>query len=60
MKTIFTVGFEVPGERVKYVPFDSDLSLLDADIVVFKPDISSMYGYSTDYYQGKPCLSEHA
>lgn len=60
MKTLFSVGFEIPGEGAKYVPFDSELSLLDADVVVFKPNMSSMYGYHYEYYQGKPSLSENA
>ena len=42
------------------MPFDSDLSLLDADVVVFKPDMSDMYGYYYEHYQGKPSLSEDA
>lgn len=60
MKTIFAVGIDVPSDGLKYVQFDSDTSLLDADIVVFNPDMSGMYGYGYDHYQGKPCLSDHA
>jgi hypothetical protein len=60
MKTIFAVGIDIPSDGVKYVRFNSDMSLLDADIVVFNPDISGMYGYSYEHYQGKPCLSDHA
>ena len=32
-KRIFTVDAEFPGEDFEYVPFDSDQSLLDADVV---------------------------
>jgi hypothetical protein len=60
MKTIFAVGIDIPADGVKFVRFDSDTSLLDADIIVFNPDISGMYGYNYEHYQGKPCLSDHA
>ena len=59
MKTVFTVGFEIPGNRDKYVPFDSDTSLLDADVVLFRPDITDV-DYSGEPYQGKRCYDEHS
>jgi len=57
-KKIFSVEFEWPGEDVEYIPFSSSNSLLDADIILFNPDISEYrYGASEDY-QGKPCLND--
>ena len=34
-RRIFTVGFELPGDEFEYVAFDSDQTLLDADIILF-------------------------
>ncbi len=55
---IFTVGFELPGDEFEYVQFDSDQTLLDADIVLFKPSLGDCY--STENYSGKPLLAEHS
>jgi len=38
-RKLFSVGFSIPGEAVEYVPLDSDQSLLDADVIVFQPEI---------------------
>ena len=57
-KTILSVGFEVPGGGCECVSPLSNRSLLDADIVIFQPDISSTHHYST--YRGKPSLSDDA
>ncbi|HUK83711.1 MAG TPA: hypothetical protein VLZ12_13900, partial [Verrucomicrobiae bacterium] len=57
-KTIATVEFEIPGHSDKYLSIDSDQSLLDYDIIVFTPEIRSLYGYSSESYKGKPCLNE--
>ncbi|MFA6560638.1 MAG: hypothetical protein WCV00_01860 [Verrucomicrobiia bacterium] len=59
-KSIISVGFEIPGHRDSFLSLDSDQSLLDYDIVVFTPDISSLFGYGCEQYQGKPCLSDNA
>ncbi|MCA9906000.1 MAG: hypothetical protein KC547_19220, partial [Anaerolineae bacterium] len=37
-KTFLSVGFDFPGDGVEKVDLLSDRSLLDADIVVFRPD----------------------
>ena len=54
MQKIITVGFEIPSYSKKYVHFNSDQSLLDADIIIFEPNFSD---YSVDEkqptYQGK-------
>lgn len=60
MKTVFTVGVEIPGHVGEYVRFNSDTSLLDADIVVFRPDMSDVYDYSGESYKGKRCYGEYA
>lgn len=47
-KTTLSVGFDVPGGEVEYVALSSNLSLLDADIVIFEPGIP--YTYIPDTY----------
>lgn len=57
-KKILTIGFQLCDAESEYCDFNSDLSLLDWDIILFKPDISE-YVYSREsLYQGKPCLSD--
>ena len=55
-RRIFSVGFELPGAEFEYLDFDSDQTLLDADIVLFEPTLE---GFSTITYNGKPLLDEH-
>ncbi|HEY1059256.1 MAG TPA: hypothetical protein VGE55_11060 [Limnobacter sp.] len=57
-KRIVTVGLELASGDTQYASFRSKLSLLDWDIVLFKPEISDFLSYVTDYYQGKPSLDE--
>jgi hypothetical protein len=38
-KHVISVGFDIPGEVNECVDFTSDTSLLDADIIVFSPNI---------------------
>jgi hypothetical protein len=59
-KKILTVGFEIASDDVEYSDFEADISLLDWDIVLFKPVIDSYLAYSSEYYQGKPNLSDSA
>ena len=56
-KKIISVGFEIPGGVVEYVSLRSNRSLLDADIVVFSPQMGSEY-YISRYHQGRPRLGE--
>lgn len=58
-KKILTVGLELASSDTQYASFKSKMSLLDWDIVLFKPEISDFLGYA-DYYQGKPSLSDSA
>jgi len=57
-KNFISVGFEFPGDCSDYYDFDSENSLLDADIIVFLPTISSFLSYTNSQYLGKPSLSE--
>ena len=56
-KKILSVGFEIPGGSGEYVPYKSDRSLLDADIIIFQPDISGFF--TSESYQGLPSFSEN-
>lgn len=56
-KKILTIGFGVCDDNTESCDFNSDLSLLDWDIILFKPDISDFVSYA-DTFQGKPCLSD--
>lgn len=63
-KRIFSVGKDLPGGEFEYVPFESDRTLLDADIIMFWPMFgrwscgSSMEGLES--YQGKAVMSEYS
>ncbi len=56
-KKILTVGFQLASDETHEEPFLSSASLLDWDIVMFKPDISDFLAYG-DTYKGKPCLTD--
>ncbi len=56
-KKILTVGFQLASDNVEYEEFTSKASLLDWDIVLFRPMIDQFISYS-DQYQGKPSLSD--
>jgi len=59
-KSLISIGFEIPGHPDESLPLSSDQSLSDYDIIVFRPDISELFGYGTEQHQGKPSLSEDA
>ena len=56
-KTIFSVNTVVPGDEIIEVNYDSDHTLLDADIILFTPNFPYKW-YSGETFQGKSCLSE--
>ena len=56
MKTVFTVACEIPGGLGQYVEFGSRASLLDADFVLFEPDLGE--DESLKRYRGKPLLND--
>jgi len=58
-RRILTVGLELASDDIKFADFRSKTSLLDWDIVLFKPEIEDFIGYG-DYFQGKPSLSDSA
>jgi len=55
-KRIVTIGFELASPAVERGEFTSKTSLLDWDIVLFKPLIGEFIGRDT--YKGKPSLSD--
>ncbi|ARU87845.1 hypothetical protein [Pseudomonas sp. M30-35] len=57
-KNILTIGFSVAEEDVEFSDFDSDMSLLDWDIILFKPDINDYIRRCVDTFEGRPCLSD--
>jgi hypothetical protein len=55
-KHIISVGFDIPGDAAELLDYWSDDSLLDADIVVFSPNLEE---YDVDQiYLGKSLLTE--
>lgn len=57
-KTIFTVGFQLPTKDIfQHQSFHSNASLLDADIILFEPNLEYQVDYSGTFH-GKPSLSE--
>jgi len=58
-KKILTVGLELATDNAVRGDFDSKTSLLDWDLILFKPDISDGV-YDAEEFQGKPSLSESA
>lgn len=56
-KNILTIGFELASDGAHYEVFRSKISLLDWDIVLFRPLISEFVDFR-DTYQGKPSLND--
>lgn len=57
-KKIFSIGYNFPGGLSEEIPFDSDHSLFDCDIIIFNPSIYSFLLNIYDSYNGKPALSD--
>ncbi len=55
-KRIFTIGFELPGDEFEYIPFESDHSLLDADIVLYEVGFGQLY--AGEDYEGTSLFSK--
>lgn len=54
MKEIVSVGYELPTKDNDYISIDSQISLSDADIVIFCPDFKNAFKYANDAsYRGK-------
>lgn len=56
-KSIISVDCEIPGGLSEFVEFESSSSLLDADIILFTPSITS-FGFSYETYLGKPSFGD--
>lgn len=54
---IFCIGIDVPGDEFQYFHYDSDVSLLDADIILFEVDMDYCIDYSNPTHQGRPSLT---
>jgi hypothetical protein len=59
-RKILTVGLELASPDTQYASFQSKMSLLDWDIVLFKPLIEDFISSYSEYYQGKPSLNDSA
>jgi hypothetical protein len=55
-KRIFTIGFELPGDEFEYIHFESDRSLLDADIVLYEVGFGQLY--AGEDYEGTSLFSK--
>lgn len=58
-KKIISIGFDLASDEAKFSEFSSDISLLDWDIIFFKPNIGAFLDYS-NMYQGKASLSDYS
>ncbi|ELX09962.1 hypothetical protein Jab_2c20460 [Janthinobacterium sp. HH01] len=58
-KKILTVGLDLASDNAVMEAFESKASLLDWDLILFRPDIPDGI-YSSDYYKGKPSLGDSA
>ena len=58
-RQILTIGLELASSDTQYESLRSKTSLLDWDIVLFKPEIGDFTSYC-EYLQGKPSLSDSA
>lgn len=59
-KRVLTVGLELAAPEATNTSFRSKLSLLDWDIVLFRPEISEFVESYYTSYQGKPSLGDTA
>jgi hypothetical protein len=59
VKKILTVGLQIASDQVESESFESKMSLLDWDIVLFRPDIDDLAD-TEDEYKGKPSLDDSA
>src|SRR4030042_2986366 len=57
-KSIVIIGTGFPSNEVKIESLHSQTSLLDYDVSVFDPDISSFHSFSLKDYLGKHALND--
>ena len=58
MKRVLTVGCNIPGGFGEYVDLGSQVSLFDADFVLFEPSLDYWRYSHGSLYQGKQTLTE--
>lgn len=58
-KKILTIGLSLADEEINSSDFNSNISLLDWDIILFKPNISGYIARRESMFEGKPCLSDN-
>ena len=56
-KRILTVGFDLASDETGYADLDSQDSLLDWDIILFKPNLLASF-YTQERYRGRPSFPE--
>jgi hypothetical protein len=57
-KKILTIEVQLASDSVHHEPFQSHASLLDWDIIAFKPTIPELWTEYAEDYNGKPCLND--
>lgn len=59
MKNLVSVGYDFPGQLNLYVPYRSNKSLLDSDIIFFYPEVEGydIEDYPNQSFQGKTLYS---
>lgn len=58
LKKIISIGFDLASDNVEHEDIESGISLLEWDIVLFRPAMLSRYLYSSSQYRGKPTLDD--
>lgn len=56
--SIISVGVPIADENIQEYHLSSNISLLDADIVLFRPTFARLY-HTYSQYQGSPALDDH-
>ena len=56
-RQIATIGLQLASDEICELDFSDKQSLLDFDIVMFRPSINLLMR-SSDTYNGKPCLDD--
>lgn len=57
-KAVATLGIELAYDVVDQHDLDSRTTLLDYDIILFRPTIDDLMGRDLEDYLGKPCLND--
>ena len=57
-KKKISVGVSIAGDEVEYASLRSNTSLLDWDIIIFRPDPSEFLAWCSDSYMGKKSLDD--